>query len=316
MKAVVAGAGIGGLTAAIALRARGIDVEVLEAAPAPRAEGGGLGLASNATKVLAALGLDLPKAGIGQVCTGFSLRTARGADLRELPIRAIAEELGSPVVNVRRGDLLTFLRDSLADTPVHYGARVDRYDHDTTAVRVTLADGTVHTGDVLVGADGIRSAVRARLTGPEPVLDHGYTCWIATTPFTHPRLPEGGAAHYWGRGQRFGLIDVGGGRAYWWGTRNTPRRAPHRWTGGKPDILRCYDGWADEVRAVIEATPETDILAVPAQDRAFRDTWGEGPVTLLGDAAHPMLTSLSQGAGTGSRTATRSPTTSPPDPTR
>ncbi len=297
MKALVAGAGLGGLTAAIALRARGIEVELFEAAPRSRTSGGGLGIASNATKVLTALGIDLPAAGVGRVCERFSLRTARGRLMRELPIRSISEELGSPVVNVRRADLVALLRDSAADTPVHHGAEVVGYERVGDGVSVTCADGRTATGDLLVGADGIRSAVRAQAVGPEPINEYGYVCWIATVPFGHPRLPPGAAAHYWGSGQRFGLIDIGGGHVYWWGTKNLPVDQARRWAGTKDDVLRSYDGWASEVREVIASTPAADIVSVPAQDRPFVGSWGDGPVTLVGDAAHPMLTSLSQGAG-------------------
>lgn len=294
MKALVAGAGVGGLTTAIALRAKGIEVEVFETAPESRTSGGGLGIACNATKVLAALGIDLPAAGIGRVCERFTLHTARGRLMRELPIASIAAELGSPVVNVRRADLVSLLRDRAGDTPVHYGTEVVGYERVRDGVSVACADGRTVTGDLLVGADGIRSAIRTRVVGREPVNEYGYVCWIATVPFEHPRLPPGGAAHYWGRGQRFGLIDIGGGHVYWWGTKNIP--AGHAATT-KDDVLRSYAGWADEVREVISRTPDADIVTVPAQDRTFADRWGDGPVTLVGDAAHPMLTSLSQGAG-------------------
>lgn len=297
MKALVAGAGVGGLTTAIALRARGAEVEVFEAAPESRTSGGGLGIACNATKVLTALGIDLPSEGLGRVCERFTLRTARGRHMRDLPIASIAAELGSPVVNVRRADLVTLLREKAKDTPIHYGAEVVGYERGRDGVSIACADGRTATGDLLVGADGIRSAVRARVTGRAPVNEYGYVCWIATVPFEHPALPPGGAAHYWGRGQRFGLIDIGGGHVYWWGTKNLPAGQAQRWAGTKRDVLRCYEGWASEVREVIAATPDADIVSVPAQDRTFADRWGDGPVTLVGDAAHPMLTSLSQGAG-------------------
>jgi 2-polyprenyl-6-methoxyphenol hydroxylase-like FAD-dependent oxidoreductase len=297
VRVIVAGAGVGGLTTAIALRARGFEVELLEAAPRSRTGSGGLGIASNATKVLTALGVDLAKAGVGRVCERFQLRTARGRPLRELPLASIADELGSPIVNVRRAVLVALLRDFLADTPIHYGAEVVRHDRAGAGVSITCADGQTHTGDVLVGADGIGSVVRAQSVGPEPVNEYGYVCWIAAVPFAHPRLPPGAAAHYWGSGQRFGLIDIGDGHAYWWGTKNARPRHSRLWTGAKEEILRCFEGWAEEVRQAIALTPATDIVTVPAQDRAFLASWGDGPVTLVGDAAHPMLTSLSQGAG-------------------
>ncbi|GGM34148.1 FAD-dependent monooxygenase [Longimycelium tulufanense] len=291
MKVLVVGTGVGGLTTAIALRRRGIEVELFEAASEPRTSGGGLGIACNATKVLRALGVDLSTAGVGRVCDEFHLRTPTGKPLRELPIRSVADEVGTPLVNVRRSDLTTLLRNSLGDTPIHYGAEVVRYDGVGDSVSITCADGRSYTGDVLVGADGINSAIRAQMVGQERVNDYGYVCWIAAAPFEHPSLPAGGAVHYWGNGQRFGLMDIGGGQAYWWGTKNVARR----WSGTKGDILQCFAGWANEVLDVISRTPESDIATVPAQDRTFLESWGDGPVTLVGDAAHPMLTSLSQG---------------------
>jgi 2-polyprenyl-6-methoxyphenol hydroxylase-like FAD-dependent oxidoreductase len=297
MRVIVVGAGLGGLTAAIALRARGFDVVMFEAAPRSRIAGGGLGIASNATKVLSALGVDLAKAGVGRVCERLELRTARGRPIRELPLPSIAEELGSPIVNVRHADLIALLRDCLADTPIHYGIEVVRHDRLGDGVSITCADGRTRVGDVLIGADGIHSVVRAQLTGPEPVNDYRHVCWTATVPFEHPRLPPGAAAHYWGSGQRFALIDIGDGHACWWGTKNARPRHSRLWTGAKEEILRCFAGWAEEVCRAIWLTPAADILTVPAQDRAFLESWGDGPVTLVGDAAHPMLTSLSQGAG-------------------
>jgi 2-polyprenyl-6-methoxyphenol hydroxylase-like FAD-dependent oxidoreductase len=109
-------------------------------------------------------------------------------------------------------------------------------------------------------------------------------------------MVRGYTGHYWGRGQRFGLIDIGGGMAYWWGTKNMPAAEARDWAGDKADILAAFEGWAPEVVEVIERTPADAIMSVPGQDRPFLKQWGRGPVTLLGDAAHPMLTSRSQGA--------------------
>ena len=111
----VVGAGIGGLTAAIALRAKGIDVEIYEAAPEPRATGTALGLASNATKVLRSLGIDLTTDACCRALEPFELRTARGALIRALPGAAITAELGHPFVSIHRNDLIRTLRNAAAD---------------------------------------------------------------------------------------------------------------------------------------------------------------------------------------------------------
>lgn len=295
-KVLIAGAGIGGLTAAIALRSKGIDVEVFESAPQLTAGGTGLGLVSNATKVLRNMGIDLPSEQCGSAIEHLEMRTMQGRLIRALPIQAITAELGSPVVSVHRGDLMRVLMDAAADTPIHFGAQIVDFESYGKGVRVVCADGRAVSGDILIGADGIRSTVREKMAGATEPNDCGYVFWLSAIPFTHPRVRPGYAGHYWGRGQRFGLIDVGRGRFYWWGSKNTPVAVNGAPRARKTEILKAFEGWAPEVTDVIRATPEQSIVTVPAQDRPFLEQWGRGPVSLLGDAAHPMQTSLSQGA--------------------
>lgn len=292
----VIGAGIGGLTAAIALRAKGIDVEIYEAAPEPRATGTALGIASNATKVLRALGIDLPTDASCRALEHFELLTARGELIRELPGAAITAELGHPFVSIHRNELIRALRNAAADVPIHYGAEVVGVGIERCGARAICANGADVRAGVLIGADGFGSAIRSIVAGEQPPSEYGYVCWLATVPFAHPRMVPGFTGHYWGRGQRFGLIDIGGGMAYWWGTKNMRAAQARDWAGDKADILAAFAGWAPEVVEVIERTPAGTIMSVPGQDRPFLKQWGRGPVTLLGDAAHPMLTSRSQGA--------------------
>jgi 2-polyprenyl-6-methoxyphenol hydroxylase-like FAD-dependent oxidoreductase len=296
-KVLIVGAGIGGVTAGIALRAKGIDVEIYEAAAQQRSPGTALGLASNAAKVLRALGIDLAAADCGQALECFELRTAVGKLIRSLPVRAITGELGDPIVSIHRNDVMRILQKAAGDLPVLYGAEVVDFKIGGGGVSVTCADGRRAHADVLIGADGIRSVVRAKLSGEFQPTEYGYVCWLATTSFSHPRMVRGYCGHYWGRGQRFGLIDIGKGTAYWWGTKNMPAARAREWDVGKAEILATFANWAPEVTAAITQTPAHVIVSVPAQDRPFLDRWGSGPVSLIGDAAHPMLTSIGQGAG-------------------
>lgn len=297
VQAIVIGAGIGGLACAIALRRVGIDVTVYERATELRAAGSGLSVMSNALTALSTLGIDLGLEKRGQAVESFTVMDHRGRDIRDLPFKEVCETVGAPSVCLSRSDLQEALLDAAADCPLHLGAVATGFETDDTGVTVRFEDGSSAHGDILVGADGFHSAVRGRLVGPETSQDSGYVCWLGIVPFDHPVLAPGSVRHYWGSGQRFGLIDIGHGRYYWWGTKNMPADRSHAWDGTKDEITRAYAGWADEVTAVIEATPPGDILAVPSRDRTFLERWGDGPVTLLGDAAHPMLTTLGQGSG-------------------
>ncbi|MBQ0971857.1 FAD-dependent monooxygenase [Streptomyces sp. RK31] len=294
-KVLVVGAGIGGLTCAVALRRVGLDVEVYERATELRATGSALSVMSNAVTALATLGIDLGLEKRGQAVESFTVMDRRGRRIRDLPFKEACDQAGAPTFCLSRADLQEALLAEATDCPVRLGATAVGFEAPGTGVTVHFADGRAVSGDILIGADGFNSAVRRHLVGPETARDSGYFFRLGVVPFQHPRVARGSVRHYWGRGQRFGLVDIGRGRCYWWAALRTPVDAPT--PGRAKDTLRqAYAGWADEVRAVIEATPQEGILTVPSQDRAFLERWGDGPVSLLGDAAHPMLTTLAQGA--------------------
>ncbi|MFJ4920762.1 FAD-dependent monooxygenase [Streptomyces sp. NPDC088725] len=297
-KVLVIGAGIGGLALAAALRRAGIGAEIYERADRLRAAGTGLSVMSNAITALASAGIDLGLDRLGQAITSFVIKDAQGHDLARLPVPEAVRELGlPPSVAIGRTALHQSLLEAMGDVPVTLGATAVGFETRPDGVTVHFADGTRAEGDVLVGADGFHSVIRRELAGPEEVREGGYVCWLATVPFSRPGLRPGYVGHYRGNGRRFGLLDIGHGRFYWWGAKNMPAEEANGWSGTKDDIAATYSGWAEEVQAVIRATPEQDIVAVPAHDRAFLERWGEGRVTLLGDAAHPMLASVGQGAG-------------------
>ncbi|MEU1901590.1 FAD-dependent monooxygenase [Nocardiopsis dassonvillei] len=294
--AIVVGAGIGGLTTAIALRRVGVDVRVYERAPELRASGSGLSVMSNAVAALDFLGIDLQLDKRGRTLDSYHVRDTRGRLIREFPFPEIIARLGVPSVCISRADLLRALTEEAAGIPIELGRAAERFETEGERVRLHLSDGSADEADLLVGADGFHSVVRAQIAGPEPAHDSGYICWLGITDYEHPRFAPGSVVHYWGDGQRFGLVDIGHGRLYWWATKNMPAERSANWTGDKAEVMRALSGWPDEVREAVRVTPPADILAVPSRDRAFLERWGHGPVTLLGDAAHPMLTSLGQGS--------------------
>jgi 2-polyprenyl-6-methoxyphenol hydroxylase-like FAD-dependent oxidoreductase len=295
--AAVIGAGIGGLTTAIALRRVGFDVEVFERAPELRAAGFGLSVMSNATAALATLDIDLGLDKRGRVMETYHVKDRRGRLIREFPFPEIIQRLGVPCVCISRADLLTALLDAATDIPITLNATADRFEVVGDRAHVRFSDGQWAEADLLVGADGFTSAIRRQLAGPdEPSRDSGYIAWLGITEYQHPRFEPGSVVHLWGDGMRFGLVDIGRGRLYWWATKNMPFEQSSTWTGGKAEVLNYYSGWPDEVREAIRVTPPSDLLTLNTKDRPFLRRWGTGPVTLLGDAAHPMLTSLGQGS--------------------
>ncbi|MCM6772587.1 FAD-dependent monooxygenase [Nocardia sp. CDC159] len=298
-RVIVIGAGIGGLAAAISLNKLGIDVEIYERATELKPVGFGLSVGANAISALRSIGLDLRLAERGRTLETYRIFTSGGTLLRSLPIAEAMAALPDATVQIGRPDLQRALLDAAAGIPLHLGSAATGFEtaSDSGPVRVRFADGRSAEGDALVGADGVRSAIRRGLVGPHDEERYGgYVAWLALAPFAHPRFPPGSANHYWAKGKRFGIIDIGGGRAYWWGTEEIPEPTDRTWKPDKDRIVRTFADWPEEVRAVIDTTPADAILGVPETDRPFLENWGAGPVTLLGDAAHPMLSSLGQGA--------------------
>jgi 2-polyprenyl-6-methoxyphenol hydroxylase-like FAD-dependent oxidoreductase len=298
MRAVVIGAGIGGLTAAIALRRAGVEVSIFERAQELKERGAALGVTSNAVAALRALGIYGALEAQGQVIEVFRIHDARGRLIADIPMKELQDELGVPSVCLHRSALQRVLLEAADGCDIQLGAKCERFETNGRGVRVHFADGRSAAADILIGADGLYSAVRRQLTGPQEPRYGGYVCWLATLPYAHPRLTKGYVGFYWGHGTRFGLIDIGGGHAYWWGTQNRSCRVdPSEGAETiKQSVVRCFEDYTDEVRCAVAATPAEAVLQLDALDRPFASQWGKGPVTLLGDAAHPMLTSLAQGA--------------------
>lgn len=293
-RVLVAGGGIGGLATALALRRAGIDAVVLERAPRLRAAGCGVHLWTNAVLALADLGLADALHEIAPGQTRCEFRTWRGTGLATWPVHEFAERYGQPVVAIGRDDLVDLLAGALDAESVRAGAHVVGFDQDGDGVTVHLADGTEERGDVLVGADGINSAVRGRLLGDRPPDYTGYAAWRAAVDLTHPLVEPDVFRCLFGRGTRFVCYAIAPGRVHWMSVANTP--AGGRDHDVKAELLERHLGWMAPVTDIIEATPPESVIRTDVVDRAPDRTWGAGRVTLLGDAAHPMNFNVGQGA--------------------
>jgi len=292
MKAIIIGAGIGGLAAGIGLRRVGLDVEVFERAEPFGEVGAGITLWPNAVKALQQLGLTESIQAISVLEAQGGIRTWRGELLSGTSTVDIERAFGAPTLVMHRAELHGVLLQALGSEGVRQGAQCLGFEQDDQSVAAIFADGRRVHGDLLIGADGLRSVIRAQLHGEQAPRYAGYTAWRAVVPFDRARVLPG---ETWGAGARFGQVPLSDDRVYWFATKNTPagERSPD---GEKAELLRRFRGWHTPIEALIEATPANDILRHDIYDRPPLQRWGTGRVTLLGDAAHPMTPNLGQGA--------------------
>ncbi|HEX3639476.1 MAG TPA: hypothetical protein VHV99_29140, partial [Paraburkholderia sp.] len=234
-------------------------VKVFEAAQALRTGGAGVSVMANAMAALHSIDAHVPVEQAGQVIQHFFFKKQNGDLITSMPIHEIGEQLGHPNVNIQRRMLLRALAQQLTPDTLTTGLRCVSYAHRPNGVRASFEDGSTHEADLLIGADGLNSVIRQQMLGETPTRPSGYIAWLAVTPLSHPVMTEGYVAHYWGRGKRFGLCDVGDGQAYWWGTCNHGNAADAALSISKQEVLSACTGWAPEVIAAVEATPESGI---------------------------------------------------------
>ena len=296
MKAIVCGGGIGGLATTVALRQAGIDATAYEreAETAP-ALGSGLTLWSNATRILAGLGLADRVRAAGVPLETFQNRTWRGRPMASWPIGCVSRRTGHPSLNITRADLYDILR---AATAGHVLGRAEVSGVVSTGDRVAarFTDGRLARADLLIGADGLRSRVREHVLPVTAPRFAGYAIYRAVVPSAGDAAPPGVFTQLWGRGRRFGYYRVGGDRTYWFAVLNCAE-ADSDDPRQRAEMLReRFAGWTGATGALLAATAPAAISRIRAYDRDPVRVWGAGPVTLLGDAAHPMTFNVGQGA--------------------
>jgi FAD-dependent urate hydroxylase len=297
-RVLIAGGGLGGISAALGLARAGVEAAVFEEAPEIKEVGTGTGVWLNGMSALRRLGVHeevIEAAGPVEV---QEFRSWRGKLLGRLEVGNFAREQGLPLpVMVRRSELLRVLSERVDPHVLHLASRVVGFEQDGDGVTLRLADGREEGGAALIGADGIDSVVRAGLGVGVGLRYAGYQYLRGLTNFDEAMLPQGLFSFAFGRGDRLGAGYAGGGLTYWFAVIVTPEGSGDPDVGRKGELLERFKDFAPPTTALIESTPEESIYRHDIRDIEPIERWGERRVTLLGDAAHATTPNMGRGAG-------------------
>jgi salicylate hydroxylase len=297
LKVVVIGGGIGGLFAANALVVRGFQVSVYEQAPNLGEIGAGVFLTPNSVR-------QLQRVGLGKAVEKFGARVGAGSQyLRHsgvpiAPVQVTDSAGWNATFGMHRADLVEILATALPRDVVHTGHRCTGCEQGDDVARVSFANGAVAEGDVVIAADGIHSELRHEVTPPSHPVFSGSVAYRGVIPRDRiPSWPTGSWLMWLGKGKHFLTFPVRAGQLInYVGFVPADDEMKESWSlPGDPDVLRReFAGWDPRIESLLSQVSATFRWAL--YDREPLPTWSRGRLTLLGDAAHPMLPHLGQGA--------------------
>ena len=306
MKVLIAGGGIGGLTAALCCHHFGHEVSVFEQASELGDVGAGIQVPPNAMKVFEALGIDALITENTFRPEAIEARMGEtGRPIFTIPLAQQAvERWGSPYLHIHRADYIEALNQALASRApkaLQLGTTVKSYRNHTQGITLTLKDGPEVSGDVLIGADGIKSTIREQMLGPDKPNFTGNVAWRAVVPIealgTH--IPNPTACAWMGRGRHAVTYRLRRGElANFVGVVERDDWAKEGWAekGRQDEALKDFDRWHPTITTLIKAVKPDSLFRWALFDRKPLSRWSDGNMTLLGDAAHPMLPFMAQGA--------------------
>jgi len=286
---LIAGAGIGGLALGLALQRAGIKYEIFERASSLREAGAGILVQAGAMRALRHIGLESEVASLGVELERGTGRNVAGNLLSTTGF----DDLGAPTVAIHRGRLHSAILGAIENEHVHLGRSIQSFVQDEHGVHALFEDGSRSSvGELLVGADGLHSAVRKQLLGDAPTRYAGYTSWRGIAPCAGV-VPPKEILEVWGRGLRFGAVSLGRDETYWFAVANAP--ASELDPDPRATVLAHFTQFSDSMLALVRATPAKSVLRTDIEDREPVAGWSRDRVTLLGDAAHPTTPNLGQG---------------------
>ncbi|QMU27762.1 FAD-dependent monooxygenase [Adhaeribacter radiodurans] len=294
MKVAIIGAGIAGLTTAIALQQAGISCIIYEAAPAIKPLGAGLTLAANAMKALAKLGLVEEILSKGQLLKAFDILDEKGKIITQTNNAVFRSEYGADNFAIHRADLHQVLLSRISPDTVHLNKQILSFEQQQSKVTLHFSDGSTAEADYLLACDGIHSVVRKKVLPEATPRYAGYTCWRAVVNMPHSSQTD--ALETWGPAGRFGIVPVSKGRIYYFACISVSQPNSNLKNFTISDLIPCFKKYHNPIPEILNQTRNEQLIWNDIYDLKPLRRFAFGNILLLGDAAHATTPNLGQGA--------------------
>jgi FAD-dependent urate hydroxylase len=296
LKAVIIGAGMGGLATGIALRQAGYTVEIYDRVSELRPAGAAISLWSNGVKVLNRLGLGKEIASVGGQMDRMAYYSHTGEKLTDFSMAPLIEEVGQRPYPVARTDLQGMLLNAFGAEKVQLKSKCVAVEQDADSATAIFEDGRKATGDLVIGADGTHSIIRQSVLG-QPIERRyvGYVNWNGLVPASEDLAPKNSWVIYVGEHKRVSLMPVGGDRFYYFFDVPLPKGTPSTPETYREELAGFFKGWPEPIQTLIHRLDPLKTNRVEIHDIEPLQTLVRGRIALLGDAAHGTAPDLGQG---------------------
>lgn len=293
-KVIIIGGGIGGAATALSLCRVGIEPVVYERTKQLREVGAGIALWANATHILKKLDLLSAALEVGCAIANYQFNSQSGKELVNIAL----DDCELPVISIHRAKLHQLLWSNVSADKFILGETFERFEHQNNRVVAYFRSGLAVKADALIGADGLHSRVRAAILGDEPPIYRNFQTWRGLTNHVPRDYRSGYIQEFLGCGKAFGFMMLGQEKMYWYAAAKSSIKQSNTLVSSAKQLETMYQDWPRAIPELIAATEQMNILTTDLYDRPPKLPWSQQNITLLGDAAHPMLPTMGQGACT------------------
>ncbi|WP_313514176.1 FAD-dependent monooxygenase [Sphingobacterium sp.] len=290
----IIGAGVAGLTAAIALQNLNREFTLFEQAKEIKGIGAGFGLAANAMQALEYIGIREEVEKIGYYLDSFAILDQKGNILVNPNTSKLSDKYAQKNFAIHRADLHLYLLSKVNQDHIALGKRARQITQKEDYVEIQFEDGSSHRSKFLIIADGVKSPLRQQLVPTSKPRYAGYSCWRATIDNTELNLNRG--SETWGNKGRFGLTPLVNKRIYWYACINGPQQNPTFRDYGVQELKRQFGNYHQPIQEVLERTLDSDLIWSDIIDIKPLKNFAFGNILIIGDAAHACTPNMGQGA--------------------